>query len=206
LTRAPGLRILRLNLSIGGEPVRKLTCASVVLLGLLIWGGSASAVTLNYPKFNNARGLSLNDEAALTGAGEGNRLRLVSADEGTRGSAFTKRKVLKSGKSFKTQFRFDMHDTASFPADGLAFVLQSEGKTVVGDGGGGLGYGSIARSVAVEFDIFDNPENVDPDGNHFAIHLAGNAGEFAAVKTPAFSLYDGVRWVWISYSAKSKRL
>ena len=79
-------------------------------------------------------------------------------------------------------------------ADGLAFVIQNaaggqtdsitstpeagSGFTVVGGAGGGLGYGGIDNSVALEMDSFYN-SNYDPndgygnDGNHMALQSCG---------------------------------
>ena len=112
--------------------------------------------------------------------------------------------MLKTNRSFKTQFRFEMHDSSSSPGDGMAFVLTSEGSDSIGGIGGGLGYDFGGRSVAVEFDIFDN--GGEPSGNHIGINLNGNAGNHVADVTPAFDLYGGVRWVWITYAAKSGKL
>jgi hypothetical protein len=185
--------------------VRKLV-GVLVVVGCLVVAGAASSVTLKYPKFSNARGLKLNGDAELSGAKQGHRLRLVPAEGSQTGSAFTKRKVLKANKSFKTQFRFELHDTSLFPADGFAFVLHRGSKSALGDGGGGLGYGSINHSVAVEFDIFDNAEGDDPDDNHVDVHLNGNAGQGEAATSLQVELYGGTRWVWIAYSAKTGKL
>ena len=46
--------------------------------------------------------------------------------------------------------------------DGFAFVIQGAGPDALGDRGGDLGYGGIPDSVAVEFDMYDNKEQVRP--------------------------------------------
>ncbi len=59
------------------------------------------------------------------------------------------------------------------PADGLAFVIQTQGNNV-GGLGGGLGYVGIPNSLGVEFDTFPNGPGVgDPNGNHVAIDTGG---------------------------------
>jgi Bacterial lectin/Divergent InlB B-repeat domain/Abnormal spindle-like microcephaly-assoc'd, ASPM-SPD-2-Hydin len=78
----------------------------------------------------------------------------------------------------------------STPADGIAFVIQNatgggtdptetcsetgEGPTVVGGGGGCIGYGGIDNSVALEFDTYNNGSIFgDPDNNHIALQDCG---------------------------------
>ncbi|KAJ1502853.1 peptide-N4-(N-acetyl-beta- glucosaminyl)asparagine amidase [Coelomomyces lativittatus] len=54
-------------------------------------------------------------------------------------------------------------------ADGLAFVIQGVSIEALGEGGCGLGYAGIPRSLAIEFDTFYSPEQGDPDENHVSI-------------------------------------
>jgi hypothetical protein len=64
-------------------------------------------------------------------------------------------------QAFTTTFDFQLVNAV---ADGFTFVIQNQGLTAIGGDGGGLGYGveptgtgsSIARSVAVKFDIHSN--------------------------------------------------
>ncbi|MBV8674650.1 MAG: chitobiase/beta-hexosaminidase C-terminal domain-containing protein [Acidobacteriaceae bacterium] len=41
-------------------------------------------------------------------------------------------------------------------ADGFTFTIQNTGTTALGSGGGGLGYQTIGKSVAVKFDLYNN--------------------------------------------------
>jgi hypothetical protein len=172
-----------------------------ILAALGIATSAHSAVIANYVDFTNVSKLSLNGDAEQAGA----VLRLTSADESETGTAFTKKARLKGKKSFKTHFSFSMHDSSSAPGDGMAFVVHSNGKTVVGDGGGGLGFGSIGHSVAVEFDTFDNG-GADEEANEVAILVNGKAGKSKDSAIPGFNLYGGQRFAWVSYKAKSDKM
>ncbi|PHZ10232.1 concanavalin A-like lectin/glucanase [Rhizopus microsporus ATCC 52813] len=56
-------------------------------------------------------------------------------------------------------------------ADGLAFVVQTVSKDVLGEGGCQLGYGGIKQCVAVEFDTYQSSDRcADPSGNHISVH------------------------------------
>ena len=64
-------------------------------------------------------------------------------------------------QAFTTDFTFQLSDAL---ADGFTFTIQNVGPTAIGGGGGGLGYGpdpnggggSIAKSVAIKFDFYNN--------------------------------------------------
>ncbi len=58
-------------------------------------------------------------------------------------------------------------------ADGLAFVLQTEG-TGAGSSGGGLGYAGITPSFAVEYDTYQNGEIYDPAADHLGLMKNGS--------------------------------
>ncbi len=160
-----------------------------------------SAVLADYPDFTDVSKLKLNGDAEQSGG----ILRLTSADPSETGTAFTKKAVLNKKKSFKTEFNFSMHDSPGAAGDGMAFFIHSSSKSVIGDGGGGLGYGSIGDSVAVEFDSFDNG-GPDEDANEVAILANGKAGKSKAASVPSFNLYGGPRWAWITYKAKSQQM
>jgi len=97
----------------------------------------------------------------------------------------------KVAEGFNVWFQFKMTPSGNSQAtaDGIAFVVQNaaggqtdttpsacgtevgSGPTVVGGGGGCIGYGSIDNSVALEFDTYQN--GWDPDGNHIALQSCG---------------------------------
>ncbi|MCS6904985.1 MAG: gliding motility-associated C-terminal domain-containing protein [Bacteroidia bacterium] len=58
-------------------------------------------------------------------------------------------------------------------ADGIVFVLQQNGTSVVGQAGGAIGYGGIRPSVAIEVDTYDNGPPADIACDHIALHLNG---------------------------------
>ena len=161
-----------------------------------------SAVVADYPDFTDVSKLKLNGDAEQSGA----VLRLTGTEPGGEtGTAFTKKAVVNKKKSFKTEFVFNMHDSTTSPGDGMAFIVHSASKGAVGDGGGGLGFGSIGDSVAVEFDTFDNG-GPHEDANEVAILVNGKAGKSKDAAIPAFNLYGGQRYAWISYKSKSGKM
>jgi hypothetical protein len=175
--------------------------AVALLLALGLAASAQSAVLADFPDFSDVSKLKLNGDAEQSGS----VLRLTSADNDETGTAFTRKAVLNKQKSFKTEFNFSMHDSGGTPGDGMAFFIHSSGKGVIGDGGGGLGFGSIGDSVAVEFDSFDNGGS-DEQANEVAIIQNGKAGKTKDAAVPSFSLYGGPRWAWITYKARSQQM
>ena len=101
--------------------------------------------------------------------------------------------------TFKINFQADYTVGHYFTADGMAFVMQNaaggktdstsncsvtgSGPTVLGGGGGCLGYGGIDNSVALEMDTFfdswdpqQNSQNASYDDNHLALQSCGLDG------------------------------
>lgn len=78
---------------------------------------------------------------------------------------------------FETEFTFRIYDGIEYDgqdaADGFAFVIHdaADGLEALGQTGLGLGYAGLERSVALEFDIFQN--SFDPDGNHVSVQTRG---------------------------------
>jgi len=88
-------------------------------------------------------------------------------------------------ETFHVEFTVDFNIGPS-GADGMVFVIQNQGITALAGCGGDLGYsyepndcGSVNdviapfASVAVEFDIYQNPALYDPNGNHISVHSNG---------------------------------
>lgn len=119
---------------------------------------SDSCQTINYSSGFSASGLSLNGGATING----------SALELTDGGLFEARSAFFSTAlpttSYTTDFTFQITDPA---ADGMTFVIQSNGDTVVGQSGGGLGYAGIPHSVAIKADLHNNAgEGTDSTGTY----------------------------------------
>lgn len=123
----------------------------------------------------------------------GGVLRLTTANQNQHGSAWFKiQQPLSTG--FTTAFQFQVSKTnscffCSFPADGLALVIQNDpaGTGALGYTGNGqnLSYGNndistahgpgsaILNSLAIELDTFQNSNYNDPNGNHIAVQSCG---------------------------------
>lgn len=106
-------------------------------------------------------------------------LRLTDASPWEAGAAWTSTKrQLQPG--FAVSFTLRLTALGGLPdaggqvgADGIAFVIQNFDSSAVGAAGDEKGYGGIPTSLAIEFDTWQNPW--DLDGNHVAIHSAGAA-------------------------------
>lgn len=123
----------------------------------------------------------------------GGVLRLTTANTNQHGSAWFKtQEPLASG--FTTAFQFQISSAnscfhCSFPADGMAVVIQNDpaGTGALGYTGNGqnLAYGNndvstasgpgaaIVNSLAIELDTHQNSDYNDPDGNHIAVQSCG---------------------------------
>jgi len=127
---------------------------------------------INYGSGFTAAGIKLNGNAALNGT----RLRLTTTTPtNQKGTAFFTTAV--NVQSFTTDFSFQL---TTPNADGMAFVLQNTGITALGTGGGYLGYGGIANSLAVKFDLYNN----NGEGTNSTGMYTGGAAPF----TPALDL------------------
>jgi hypothetical protein len=156
---------------------------------------------IDFPTFDGASTmLDRNGSADLITAPDGQRiLRLTPGGFRQTGSAWAKPK-LDLTKSFESRFKVYLHhgDTGT-GADGIAFLVQSDGPQALGGWGGGLGFRGIRHSVAVEFDTFRN--TTDPSNNHVAVVLRGNPDFHAAVGGPSIPLYGEPFWVRVNYGA-----
>src|SRR6202012_2075438 len=109
---------------------------------------SGPAPTINFASGFSASGLQLNGHAKLNGT----QLLLTDIAAGNEvASAFWTTPV--NVQSFTNNFTFQL---TSANADGFTFTIQNVAPTAIGTGGSSLGYGGIANSLAVKFDLHDN--------------------------------------------------
>ncbi len=88
------------------------------------------------------------------------RLQLTNGESYEAGSAFYATPV--GVQSFTTDFTFQLSNAT---ADGITFTIQGVGPTALGSTGGGLGYATIPKSLAIKFDLFNNSgEGVNSTG------------------------------------------
>jgi hypothetical protein len=161
---------------------------------------------INFTNFTGANNLTLNGNAAVSG----DLLRLTPGQESQRGSVFYDTAYSLSGStSFQTKFQLQLRGGQGIDgADGITFLLQnsSAGKQALGGLGGGLGYGGIDRSIAIEFDTYDNGDS-DIDNNHISVLRNGNINNALSVKTAGLDLNGGgVLTAWVEYVASAKQL
>lgn len=167
---------------------------------------SPPPISLELPSIGSASGFTLTGSAHQIDS----RLRLTNwyAQAGT--AFLTERINLAENASFSSKFSFQISSSNGIGdedgpgADGLAFVIQTLSNNIGGTGGG-IGYGGIGQSVAIEFDTFSN-KGIDPNGNHIGLNLNGNI--YSTAWTPIYpSMNNGGLWYsWVDYNGLSKLL
>ncbi|MEZ6125334.1 MAG: PQQ-dependent sugar dehydrogenase [Planctomycetaceae bacterium] len=161
---------------------------------------------LDFEQFTpgNVTALNLNGTAVL----HNSAIRLTDQLTNQTGSVFLDQPLaVNADTSFSTQFTFQISGSTS-GADGLAFVIQNSagGSDALGGGGGGVGYSGLTKSLAIEFDTYDNG-TYDPGNNHLDILANGDsAAELASVQSP-FDLNGGTPLTaWIDYDGLTNQL
>ncbi|OAE31906.1 hypothetical protein AXG93_2834s1470 [Marchantia polymorpha subsp. ruderalis] len=114
--------------------------------------------------------------------------------------------------SFSTSFRFTIEPSdPNYRGDGMAFVMLSEGRQ--GSYGGAFGVfdprgHQIARTLAIEFDTFENSEFGDENNNHVGVDIqdinstiARSAWEVSIDLAGSYSIYS-----WIDYNSSAQKL
>jgi len=164
--------------AIDGKPVLStpLNVASVV-----IGGGDNPAAFDHSAGFASHSDLSANGTAFFPDA----RLRVTDDRIGDDGSVWI---AVNSGSglsNFTTSFTFQIRPGVINPpplADGFTFTIQGNSPSAFGTEGGGLGYFSIGKSVAVVFDLFKEGGNLTGlytngifpcCGNGTSVHIGG---------------------------------
>ena len=165
------------------------------------WTIQPATFSQNYSTFSSASGWTLNGNAAITDG----VLRLTTNIANQVGSAFlTSPIAIGPDTSIAARWVFRIHGSAD-GADGLTFVIQGNGPTAIGLGGGGLGYDGISRSVAVEVDNYKGA--TDPDANHIGILSNGNVTVHLATNSPAWDLENGLsQTIWVEYDGPANQL
>jgi len=130
----------------------------------------ASAVytlqTAGSPTINFAGGFTSNTGLLFNGSATwnqtANRVTLTNGGTYQAGSAFYT--TLVNVQSFTSDFTFQLTNPS---ADGITFTIQNNAPNALGTSGGSLGYATIAKSVAVKFDLSNNAgEGPDSTGEY----------------------------------------
>lgn len=161
---------------------------AVVAVALLGMSYVEAQGDFNYADFSSIAGLTLNGDAAQAGS----VLRVAANAEDQSGSAWYTATKQHVADGFDTTFTFQLSGGSG--ADGFAFLIQDDDTTSLGNGGSGLGYEGIPRSLAIEFDTFGfSPES----DNHVSVQSLGNNGNsvedadsLGLIEAP-FDLNDG---------------
>ena len=203
----------RLIAMIAGASRRSLGLVCVVLVGAIASPAQKSANTITITANGSAKLLTVEGKPVI---------QLTPSAAGQAGSAFTSNSVsFNPNYTFSVFFQFLMTKTGgSGAADGMTFVLQTEGANALGASGGAEGYGTssstgtgpggISPSVAVEFDTAQNPW--DSNDNHVAVLTNGQMidldsqtpyGVSGCASAPPHTfgcLSNGDVWsVWVDY-------
>ncbi|KAH3760725.1 peptide N-glycanase [Pelomyxa schiedti] len=95
------------------------------------------------------------------------KVRLTGKQNSARGALWHQIDAIALTGGIETVFKFQILQPG---ADGFAFVIQAQGGNTIGEGGGGLAYHGIPKSVAVEFDTYCNQDTYDdPNDNHISL-------------------------------------
>ena len=167
----------------------------------LSWAVQPSSINQNFVNFSGTSALTFNGKAAVYG----NVLRLTTNLANQVGSAFLSSPIpVGSDTSFTTRFIFRISGSAD-GGDGMAFILQGNAATAIGAGGGGLGYGGIAQSLAIEIDNYQGAG--DPNANHMGILANGATTTHVATWNATWDLEDGAsHTAWVEYDGPANQL
>jgi len=174
-----------------------------VVIILLFFTGNLFAQTplpIYSPNFSNAAGWQINGNATIISS----YLRLTPNAGNQAGSAFWKQKIsLPDDMSFSTYFTSKM--TPGSRADGMTFCIQQASNNA-GSSGGGLGYqGMPGKSIAIEYDTYDNGEV--GGNNHIALDINGALHGTTNVVSSPVNLADGtMKYNWIEYNGATNVL
>jgi hypothetical protein len=190
-------------------------CMALLIAAVVLWIDSASALSFDYNFQTKPNDLNMQSFFSDSGIPPGysidsnngirnGKLRLTGANREWQRTSVWRKDRHSVADGFETTFKFrisDLNETGSsdsngfFGGEGFAFVVQNQSSDAIADfGGRDLGYGSIKKSLAIEFDTWDNtddflnfggnPDLVDAESsNHISVQAISasddpNKGEF----------------------------
>jgi hypothetical protein len=130
-------------------------------LGTSGYSNVASATTsfqvpnLSFPTWNDTD-LTFNGSSTITDG----TAQLTPASGNQTGSVWSREQV--DVRKFTTSFTFQF---IGADGDGMTFAAQRVSNTVLGGGGGGLGYAGIGQSAAIKFDLYPSVSTTGLYGN-----------------------------------------
>ncbi len=149
------------------------------VLALLVGAFSQPAEAgLAFTDFSDVSALNLVGNAVQSGTA----LRLTPSLLSQTGAAWYGSQIAVGG-GFTTDFTFRISNLQNTGSDGFTFAVQNSSGTAMGLGGGDVGYGGIANSVAVKFDTHQN--GGEPMAPFVSVQAGGNASASGALATAA---------------------
>lgn len=144
----------------------------------------------SFGDFSSTSGLTLNGSAHQVG----NVVRMTDDQTNSQAGNAWVDQTQSVGGGFSTRFVFSCDGVGDIPADGMAFCIQTDGTSAMGNGGGDNAMLGITGSVVVNFQSFWNKvQFVATDGS-------GNQVGFQEVEY--FGLHRSTPWTAdISYDA-----
>jgi hypothetical protein len=120
----------------------------------------------------------------------------LTPPEGGTGGAWGKQPVSLLS-SFKVEFTFYLHRSFTNPqADGVAFVIQTQGSSALGSGGGGIGLLGLPGVASVVQTYVNNHVGFTLDANPYDAKAApADLGAAKVVKGREYISYDAVNHV-----------
>ncbi len=115
---------------------------------------------------------------------------LHEAATGQRGACWytANKQLLSLGFTSTFELRLSQGGGLGGGADGFAFVIQNSDPYQLGQAGGGIGYAGIENGIAIEFDTFANPGDIN--SNHIAVEQTDGNISYGSVAI-ADELIDG---------------
>jgi peptide-N4-(N-acetyl-beta-glucosaminyl)asparagine amidase len=179
-----------------------MACLTALVAVAMVFGQTAQALTFDTNVWNEVGSATI-DGGVLTLTEDGD-------NDPDAGAAWLLEKQ-RIDRTWVMEFDFAIPAVSGAGADGFAFVIQNAGSSALGQGG--LGYGGIRRSVAVEFDTFVSGGQFDVTDNDIGVHTRGtranNVHERYSLGTTEANvdMSDGLeREVEIRYDSEIRRL
>ena len=186
----------------------------LVIASLFAASEMVLAKEIRFDNFQNLAGFSLNGAVSDIRGSTGNisALRLTN-NLNQSSSAFLKERFkIAQNASFSTYFQFRITEPMGWTdgdniqgADGIAFVIQTQAASI-GGSGGGIGYAGINKSLAIEFDTWNNGSSDRNNGNHIGININGDTNSVTLQELPTPFNNGNVWHCWIDFDGVKKLL